>query len=897
MNHDPRKAIRQAMMIARRQVTAPNKAAIGGQKHMLAYITPYEAELLMRRGGSGRITEYGVPAFDDGDGNGGGGDAANSEASTQDAAGGNAGEGAGPTGAGAGATGETGPDDTDASVSGNPAAVSTPTAPTATAPFGTQGFGQAPSAMGMGMIGGLAGAALGAPGLGALGTAIGTGMDVEGLNAQLGMMGLEQNVDYDTALAHNMSLGALGKSATDQFGQTLGFDALAEAPMSAFSAPQGLPGPPADTNGDMPGYYPNPMQQPAMYADGGAVDGDDEYHEIEARHFADGGEVLDEPQKTVKAYKLFRTDPRRPGEIFPLFVEADRPVPMGKWIKASDAYNFVHPGNGRRYVPAKTGDNIPIPNDDVRRELLDRGLIRSMNTKSIKAVAYRPGWHAGDLPFSTHLGERSPGSKKVDRRGPNEVWAEVEMPADVDWQEKANAAASLKKDGSIDPKTAHITDQVPHGGFYRYKTNPNMTGNWMISGGMKVNRILSDDEVKDINDKAGVSDLPRYADGGAVDPFLSNAVPVEGPNGPAYTSQADLDARIQQAALGQGYADGGQVPQMNVGDDPTVQQALNITRGAQPSALQMARQAITQSPKLAATFQAENRPSVIVSPRPGKVGGPPVQREAPEGMPEDFMQEREPWSFATPNIIGTSQPPPIQHPVFNEPRMEKITNATKQIFKNKDFHGLVRDLTGLQGLNITPTVGTWKNEMEPSFILSHPDMTDEHAKTLAHLLGFGFQQDATVQVKHNPETEEGIPAMLAGAGKKLTPDQVDAIHREATKHGMDFTITGDGKAAKFLHFGDEEDLPNFMDKVQSISSAANLPELYTARTAGDLIDAQAYLNGIFRGAGGEEGDQTGAGRSPDLFRRVVNHVLAPYAKAVAGEGYRLSQKGLPKPTR
>ena len=57
MNHDPRKAIRQAMMIARREVTAPNKASIKGQKHILAYITPYEAELLMRRGGSGRLTE------------------------------------------------------------------------------------------------------------------------------------------------------------------------------------------------------------------------------------------------------------------------------------------------------------------------------------------------------------------------------------------------------------------------------------------------------------------------------------------------------------------------------------------------------------------------------------------------------------------------------------------------------------------------------------------------------------------------------------------------------------------------------------------------------------------------------------------------------------------------
>lgn len=114
MNYDPRKAIRQAMMIARREVTAPNKASIKGQRHILAYITPYEAELLMRRGGSGRLTEYGVPAFDDGDGDGdgpGGGDTSNADPGTQSAGAGNEGTGAGPTGAGIGGIGQDSQDD------------------------------------------------------------------------------------------------------------------------------------------------------------------------------------------------------------------------------------------------------------------------------------------------------------------------------------------------------------------------------------------------------------------------------------------------------------------------------------------------------------------------------------------------------------------------------------------------------------------------------------------------------------------------------------------------------------------------------------------------------------------------------------------------------------------
>ena len=237
-------------------VTAPRELKIKGQDHMLAYITRKEAELLKARGGSGRKTRYGIPSYEDGDGSDGsdgsngsdsdtGGDAANSEAGTAAAAGGVSGTGAGPTGAGAGDTNETGPSAADVGISGADMAVAdvAPAAPTAT--VNTAPFGQAPSALGMGLMGMAASAVTGVPGLGALGTAIGTGLDVGNLNEQLGMMGLDPTaVSYDQALANAMSLGAMGKSATDQFGQALGFDALAEAPMSAFSTPD-LSAPPS----------------------------------------------------------------------------------------------------------------------------------------------------------------------------------------------------------------------------------------------------------------------------------------------------------------------------------------------------------------------------------------------------------------------------------------------------------------------------------------------------------------------------------------------------------------------------------------------------------------------------------------------------------------------------
>ena len=189
--------------------------------------------------------------------------------------------------------------------------------------------------------------------------------------------------------------------------------------------------------------------------------------------YADGGAV---PQKTVKAYKLFRT--KGDGKLYPLFVNAEKPVPMGKWLEAEEGPQ----GKAQGKVKSKLGD-----------------------------LAYRPGWHAGDLPMATHIGGKSdPSLKKPDYRPDNHVWAEVEMAADKDWQSVADSRGKGVK--------AHITDQVPYGGFYRYKTNPNMTGNWLIGGNMKVNRVLPDEEVKAINDQAGTADLPRrqtFAAGGA----------------------------------------------------------------------------------------------------------------------------------------------------------------------------------------------------------------------------------------------------------------------------------------------------------------------------------------------------------------------------------------------
>jgi|TARA_R110002124_G_scaffold4160_1_gene25583 hypothetical protein len=186
------------------------------------------------------------------------------------------------------------------------------------------------------------------------------------------------------------------------------------------------------------------------------------------------------PEKTVKAYKLFRTDPRYPDKLFPLFVDSKSPVDIGSWV---DAKIGEQAGGGK--VKSKLGP-----------------------------LAFRPGWHGGDYPVATHIGGKSdPSLNKPDIRPDNQVWAEVEFPDDVDWQTEAMSRASVVKSGprkgEINLREAHITDQLPTGGFYRYKTNPNMQGNWLIGGSMKVNRVLNDSEVEAINSSVGLADLPR----------------------------------------------------------------------------------------------------------------------------------------------------------------------------------------------------------------------------------------------------------------------------------------------------------------------------------------------------------------------------------------------------
>jgi len=343
------------------------------------------------------------------------------------------------------------------------------------------------------------------------------------------------------------------------------------------------------------------------------------------------------------------------------------------------------------------------------------------------------------------------------------------------------------------------------------------------------------------------------------------------------------------SAYGDAYKTEGYTPSLGYASGGNVDKALDVVGQQQPDPVAVAKQ-VAASPRAALTkgqqtlmgsFQQENRPAAVVSPKPGT------------GSTEDSPG----WSFATPNVIGADNPPPMQAPTQGKPRLSNIADHVQRQMKTKGFRDLVRDVAGIHKMDVTPTTGSWMGQVEPSFIIngygpSGEEATPAQIRKLSHLLGFGYQQDAVVEHHHNPSVEEGIPTMYIGKGRKLVNSDLDKIHAAAQDHGLDFTRTKDGMGVKFSHFGEEKDLPDFMNRVKNVADKTGMPDRLHVRTDGDLKYAKGYLDEIFGGDGGKAGLPSGSARSPDLFGRVVDHVLAPYARAAASEGYRLSPERL-----
>ena len=179
---------------------------------------------------------------------------------------------------------------------------------------------------------------------------------------------------------------------------------------------------------------------------------------------------------TKIGYKLFRV---KNGKLYPLYVMADKEIPIGEWL------------------PAEAG---PMTED---------GKVKSRLGK----LAYRPGWHLNETaPYVNHIGRKDENGK-IAYLKEDHVWCEVEYRTDIRYQAEA-WCNGVNKHGKIIYKNSYLK-YVPVNGFYRYKTNANQIEPWIICGEMKVNRVLRDDEVKHLCEKRGLKALPRY--GGAFD--------------------------------------------------------------------------------------------------------------------------------------------------------------------------------------------------------------------------------------------------------------------------------------------------------------------------------------------------------------------------------------------
>lgn len=185
-----------------------------------------------------------------------------------------------------------------------------------------------------------------------------------------------------------------------------------------------------------------------------------------------------EPKKKGIGYKVFVL---KDGKLYPPMVANPdgAATPVGVWLDADAA-----PIAGE----SKTG----------RPQVKQGG--KGTQGGSGK-LAYRPGWHLGVVPYAIQFNRKDAEGNKI-LFPKNFVFAEVEYAADVDYQEEARQEG-INPSGKYQHSLAGLK-HLPTDGYYMYRTNPNPeTDPWVITGAMKVNRILTRAEQADLVSKAG----------------------------------------------------------------------------------------------------------------------------------------------------------------------------------------------------------------------------------------------------------------------------------------------------------------------------------------------------------------------------------------------------------
>lgn len=206
------------------------------------------------------------------------------------------------------------------------------------------------------------------------------------------------------------------------------------------------------------------------------------------------GELTEEtnpPKKTGKAYKVFKV---KKGKLYPPMVAnaGGKDTPVGVWLEAEEGEFAGLSKTGRKQVKS-TGSGT---------------------------LSYRPGWHLGDVPRAPQFDRtnKETGEKEFPK---DFVWAECDYAMDVDYQLDADEQGYMRT--KVDDEGNVITTRsdkyqhslaglprLPKDGYYRYRTNPRPdTVPWVITGKMRVNKLLSDDEVNEILRSKGIEPIHR----------------------------------------------------------------------------------------------------------------------------------------------------------------------------------------------------------------------------------------------------------------------------------------------------------------------------------------------------------------------------------------------------
>lgn len=169
-------------------------------------------------------------------------------------------------------------------------------------------------------------------------------------------------------------------------------------------------------------------------------------------------------------------------------------------------------------------------------------------------LAYRPGWHLGVVPYAIQFNRKdAEGNKTLFPK--NFVFAEVEYAADVDYQEEARQEG-INPSGKYQHSLAGLK-HLPTDGYYMYRTNPNPeTDPWVITGAMKVNRILTRAEQAELVKNAG-REPQQIQEGDIVTDDVVNSINQEIAAAPKFSiktyhgSQASFD-KFDHSFMGSG---------------------------------------------------------------------------------------------------------------------------------------------------------------------------------------------------------------------------------------------------------------------------------------------------------------------------------------------------------